>query len=119
MGKIILENLIPLVFAVITPILLLFVHKLVSVLAKKWHLEELEKYNAQLDELIIKGIKAIEQKSLTAVKLGRDKTSSEKKLEECIKWVNEKLVAEGLPGKAGSELAMLIEAKLFGGAANK
>lgn len=116
MGKLILENLIPLVFAVITPVILLLVHRLVAKLAAKWHIENIEKYDAKLDELVIKGIKAVEKVSLSKVKAGKEKTPSEQKLQEVIDWVNVKLKEQGLPEKAGKELAVLIESKLFDGA---
>ena len=84
MGKLVLENLIPLVFAVLSPVVLLLVHRGVQLAAKKWHLEAALQFESKLDQLILKGIKAAEQKSLNAVKGGSEKTPSEKKLQEVI-----------------------------------
>lgn len=115
MGKLILENLIPLLFAVFTPVILMFVHRGLQLAANKWHLESVLEYDAKIDELIVKGIKAVEQKSLNSVKSGEAKTPSEDKLQEVIDWVNAKLKADGLPERAGDELANLIESHIFDG----
>lgn len=113
MWQTVVENMIPVVFMIITPVATLFVSLLLRKLAKKWHLEGALQYDQKVDELVIKGIKAVEQKSLAAVRKGRDMTPGEKKLDEAMKFVNAQLVAIKLPEKATSELSMLIESKLF------
>ncbi len=115
MGTIILENLIPLVVAVLTPVLLVLARGLMQAAAKKWHLESVLKYEAKVEALVLKGIKAAEKKSMTAVKRGDSdsKTPGEEKLAMVLEFVNSTLKANGLPEKGGEELAMLIEAKLF------
>lgn len=117
MGTIILENLIPLVVAVLTPVFLVLVRGLMVAAAKKWHLDGALKYEAKVEALVLKGIKAAEKKSMTAVKRGDkdDKTHGEEKLAMVLEFVNSTLKANGLPEKGGKELAMLIEAKLFDG----
>jgi len=116
MWKTVLENLIPLVFAVLTPVVLLLVNRAMQAAAKKWHLESALKYDDKVDELVLKGIKAVEQKSLKAVKSDAEKTGGQQKLDEAMKFVNAQLNAMKLPEKATSELSMLIESKLFDGA---
>lgn len=119
MWQTVLENLIPLVFAIITPVILLLVNKALQAAAKKWHLEGVLKYDDKVDELVLKGIKAVEQKSIAALKKDSDKTDGEKKLAEAMEFVNAQLNAMKLPEKASKELEMLIESKLFDGAKEK
>lgn len=119
MWQTVLENLIPLVFAIISPAILLLVNKAMQAAAKKWHLESALKYDDKVDELVLKGIKAVEQKSLAALKKDEDKTEGQKKLDEAMKFVNAQLNAMKLPEKATKELEMLIESKLFDGAKEK
>jgi len=116
MWKTVLENLIPLVFAVLTPVVLLLVNRMLQAAAEKWHLEGALKYDDKVDDLILKGIKAVEQKSLAAVKTDGEKSAGQQKLAEAMSFVNAQLIAMKLPEKASSELSMLIESKLFDGA---
>lgn len=113
MWQTVLENLIPLVVTVLTPVLLVLVHYALRMLAKKLNMEHALIYEDKVDELILKGIKAAEQKSLSAVKKGGEKTEGEKKLDAVLKFVNAQLTALKLDEKAATELAMLIEAKLY------
>lgn len=115
MGEVILENLIPLVFTVITPVLLMFVNRGLTIMAKRWNLDEALVYQDQIDDLILKGIKAAEKKSLNAVKKGGEVTPGEEKLGSVLKFVNAQLEGMGLPQKAATELETLVEAKLFDG----
>lgn len=119
MWQTVLENLIPTIFVIITPVITLFVSMLLRRLAKKWHMEGALKYDEKVDELVLKGIKAVEQKSLSAVRKGGEMTPGQKKLDEAMKFVNAQLMAMKLPEKAASELSMLIESKLFDGAKGK
>lgn len=119
MWQVVAENMIPVIFMIITPVITLFVSMLLRKLAKKWHMEDALKYDEKVDELVLKGIKAVEQKSLAAVKKGGEMTPGEKKLDEALKFVNAQLTAMKLPQKASDELKMLIEAKLFDGVKDK
>jgi len=119
MWQIILENLIPLVFAVITPVLLVFVNKVLHLAASKWKLEEALVYEDKVEDLILKGIRAAEQKSISKVHKDQPDTPGEEKLRMVLDFVNSQLVAMKLPEKAGEQLSMLVEAKLFEGAKEK
>jgi hypothetical protein len=119
MWQVVVENMIPVIFMIITPVATLFVTLLLRRLAKKWHLEGALQYEDQVNQLVIKGIKAVEQKSLNAVRKGGDMTPGEKKLDDAMKFVNAQLMAMKLPEKAADELKMLIEAKIFDGAKAK
>jgi len=109
----ILENIIPVLFTVLTPVLLVIVHGLLRKVAKKWDLQVALVYEDKIDDMILKGVKAAQQKSINAVKSGKEKTSGEEKLDMVMKFVNAQLAAHKLPEKASSELAMLVEAKIF------
>jgi hypothetical protein len=119
MWQTVLENLIPTIFVIVTPVITLFVSMLLRRLAKKWHMEGALKYDEKVDELVLKGIKAVENKSLAAVKKGGEMTPGQKKLDEAMKFVNAQLIAMKLPEKAAAELSMLIESHLFDGAKAK
>jgi hypothetical protein len=119
MWQTVLENLIPLVFAIFTPVILLLVNRALQAMAKRWHLESVLQYEDKVDELILKGIKAVEQKSLKALKKDADKTAGEAKLADAMQFVNAQLNHMKLPEKASKELEMLIESKLFDGAKEK
>ena len=122
MGMIILENLLPLLVVVLTPVVLMLARGLMQAAAKKWHLEGVLKYEDKVEELVLKGIKGAEKKAMNALKKAGDddeKTAGEEKLQMAIDFVNATLKANGLPEKGGEELAMLIESKLFDGAKDK
>lgn len=116
MWHVILANIIPLLFAVVTPPIMVVVGGLLRKLATQWHLQNLLTYENKIDDLVLKGIQAVEQKSLAAVQKGGSPTPNEQKLADVMKFVNAQLDALGLPEKAASELSMLVEAALFGGA---
>jgi len=110
---VILENLIPLVVTVATPVFLALVHVALRKIAKKWHLEQALQYEDKVDDLILKGIKAAEKKSLNAVKANGEPTPSQEKLDSAMKFVNAQLKALKLDEKATEELVDLVEAKLY------
>lgn len=113
MGQTVLENLIPLMVTVLTPVLLFLVHRGLAMIAKKWDLAQVFAYEDKVDELILKGIKAAEKKSMAAVKRGNDKTEGAKKLDDVLKFVNGQLKALKLDEKAAEGLVDLVESKLF------
>jgi len=125
MGMIILENLIPLLFALATPILLMLASGLMKAAAKKWNLESALKYEGKVVGLVLKGIKAAEKKSMGAIKRAAEadkdkaRTPGEEKLAMTMEFVNNTLKANNLPEKGGKELAVLIESALFDGAKEK
>jgi hypothetical protein len=119
MGMIILENLLPLLVVVLTPVLLMLTRGLMQAAAKKWHLEGVLKYEEKVEALVLKGIKGAEKKAMNAIKNaddGEEETANEAKLKMAMDFVNATLKANGLPEKGGDELAMLIESKIFDGA---
>lgn len=116
MWQIVLQNLIPTMFVIATPVALLIVNGVLKKLKDKWHLDASQAYDDKIDELVLKGIKAAEQKSLASVAKGGDMTPGQQKLDQAMKFVNAQLAAQNLPQKATDELSMLVEAHLFDGA---
>jgi hypothetical protein len=118
MMTIVLENLVPLLFLVLTPVVLVLVRGVLRAIAKKWHLESVLQYEEKVEELVLTGIQAAEKKSMTAIKKGGSdaKTPGEEKLAMVLDYVNTTLRANGLPEKGGQQLATIVESKLFGGA---
>jgi len=119
MWQTVFENVFPVIVTILTPPILVIVGRLMHKLAQKWHLDSLLVYEDKVDELVVKGIQAVEQKSLVAVKKGGDPTPNEQKLDAAMKFVNAQLDALGLPQKASNELSMLVEAHLFNGASGQ
>lgn len=122
MGKMILENLIPILFAIATPVLLVMARHLIEGLAKKLHLENVLVYDHKVEDLVTKGILAAEKASQNAVKAGGEPTPGEQKLKSVIDFVNGELAQHDLVGKGGDALAKLVDAqlsKLDGGSAVK
>lgn len=117
MFSLILSHLIPLVFVIATPVLLLFSKKLIDVLAHKIHLDGVMMYDDQVGALIERGIQAVENKSLAALRGGAPATPGQQKLEGVLNFVQSELDSHGLPKKAGEALKTMVEAQLFGGAA--
>lgn len=110
------NNLIPIIFVVITSIVVVLVKSSLDKLAAKWQIENALQYDNKIDELVIKGIKAMEQKSLAAKAKGGEVTPGDQKLDQAMKFVNAQLADMKLPQKATNELSMLVEAKIFDGA---
>lgn len=119
MWQTVFTNVFPVVVTILTPVVLVIVGRVMQKLASKWHLDNLLTYENKVDDLVVKGIQAVEQKSLAAVAKGGEPTPGEKKLDEALKFVNAQLDALGLPQKASAELQMLIESHLFNGASDQ
>ena len=119
MWQTVFENVFPVVVTIMTPPILVIVGRLMHKLASKWHLESLLVYETKVDELVVKGIQAVENKSMAAVAKGGEPTPGEQKLDAAMKFVNAQLDALGLPQKASNELSMLVEAHLFKGASDQ
>jgi hypothetical protein len=112
MLKMILENLIPIVFTIATPVVLVLARDLFTALAKKFHLDAAMAYEDKVQDLVTKGILAAEKASQNAVKAGKPKTPSEQKLKSVIDFVNTELAQHNLEQKAGDSLSKLVDATL-------
>lgn len=111
--KTILENLIPLLVTIVTPVLLALVHQLLSAIAKKYQMDALLVYEEKIKELVEQGILAAEKSVLNALKANGTKATSEEKLQSVVEYVNARLKELKLPEKSVPQLSKLIEARLM------
>ena len=63
MWNVLLQNLIPILVTIVTPVLLVLARGLLQKLAAKLHFEGLMAYKDSVDEFVLKGIQAAEQKA--------------------------------------------------------
>ena len=105
------KALIPVLVAVLTPIILMFVKKAIDAFEAKTNLQVADSYRWQLDELVRKGIAYAEEQARKAAKTGATATG-ESKLADALDFIRTQAEAAGLDTKT-DDLAKLIEAKLF------
>ena len=115
----IITNIILFMFAIITPAAAFIGNGVVKRISSRWRMDSALKYDNKIDELILKGIKAVEQKSMVLAANGQDVIPGSKKLDQAVKFVNSQLVDMKLPQKSENELSMLVDAHLFDGAKAK
>lgn len=110
-GMTILDNLIPILFAVATPIILVLARALVRWLEKKLDYDISVDTEMKLYELIEEGIAFAEEQARKSIKEEK-KLPPGDKLRLAIEYVRARLEDMKLPDMAGDKLAKLIEAKL-------
>lgn len=112
--KIVLENILPVVFLIATPILVLLVRRLVLYLEKKWNFQMSEEQKASMDRVLTGAIGYAEEKALTAVKTDPTKLpDGAKKLDAALEFAMSEIKRMGLDDLAAQKLKELLEAKLF------
>ena len=106
------QNLITLLFSILTPIILVYVHKIVIALVNKWKLGNAESYEAQVDNLVKLAIDAVEKK---AISLAKDeiKMAGPEKLGAAVDWVLNELAHKQMAQPPKEQLAMRVEAALY------
>lgn len=109
----VVENAVILIFSVITPIIMMYTHKLMTALAHRWNLQNAAEYEAQVAQLVETAIKGLEQKAITLAKDNLKTPEGKAKLDEAISWVNGELEARKLRPVTPTQLAMKVEAKLW------
>ncbi len=110
--KIVLENMLPLVVAIITPVIMIFVRKLINKMEEKWNFQIDQDKKQRIEELIGMAIGYAEEKARSALKVG-GLTEGQKKLDNAMKFVTGEIQRFGLDEMASEKLVELIEAKLF------
>jgi len=110
--KIIGENLIPVVFAILTPILLLLVKRFVSYLEKKWDYQVAESQEKKLLDLIARAIAYAEETAMAALKSGEELPEGAQKLDSALEFAAEEIGRMGLDKLATDKLTKLIESAL-------
>jgi len=111
--RIVLENLIPILFAIVTPLLVVLGRDLLAAIAKKYKLQVALEYEDKVESWVQMGINAAEKASLNALKSGNKPTPGEEKLKSVVEFVNAQLMAHSLPQKGGEAIAKLVDAKLM------
>jgi len=110
--KIVLENLVPLVVAIATPIIMLFVRRLIKKMEEKWNFQIDQDKARHIEELISAAIGYAEEKARSALKVG-GLTEGQEKLDNAMKFVTGEIERFGLDKLASEKLMELIEARLF------
>ena len=113
MWSLLLENLVPVVFAAATPLILAFSSKVIKALAKRWDMEQLREYDDKVQDLVLIGIRAMEKLALNRVKAELPKIPGEEKLGSVVEFVSNQLVLNGLPRMGADALKMMIESSLL------
>jgi hypothetical protein len=107
----VMENLLPIVSAIVLPVLLILVRKFIQWLEIKLDFEISEAAELKILSLIEEGIRYAEEQAKKALKDG-EKLSAESKLGLAIEYVVERCKDLGLPELARDKLVKLIEAKI-------
>ena len=110
--KIILENLLPLVVAILTPIIMVLVRKIINKMEEKWNFQMDQDKKQRVEELVAMAIGFAEEKARAALKVG-GMTEGQKKLDNAMKFLTGEIKRFGLDAMAAEQLTELIEAKLF------
>jgi hypothetical protein len=112
--KIVLENLLPFIFLLATPILLLLAKRLVKYLEEKLHFDMSDAQEAKLNEVLTGAIAFSEEKALQALKTDpATLPDGAKKLDAALEFAMAEIKRLGLDVLAAQKLKDLIEAKLF------
>lgn len=111
--KVIVENVLPVVIAILTPILLLLAKRLIVYLEKKWDFDMSDKMEAALMDVISRAVVFAEEKAMAAVKTGEDIPDGAQKLDNALEYAISEMKRLGLDELAKEKLAELIESKLF------
>jgi hypothetical protein len=103
---------IPVILAIVAPILVVLAKKALDVFQEKTGLEVSKEHRSLLEDLVGKGIAFAEEQARKALKSGDAAPDGSSKLELAIDFISTNAEAMGLDTKA-DDLAKLIEAKLF------
>jgi hypothetical protein len=106
------QIVIPVIVAVVAPILIVLAKKALDVFQEKTGIQVAEAQRKMLEGLIDKGIAYAEEQARKAVKKGGDELDGESKLELAVDFISTNAAALGLDAKA-DDLAKLIESKLY------
>lgn len=111
--KVVMENILPVVFTIALPIIILLVKRLIVYLEKKWGFEMDDEMEGKLNEVIRRAVSYAEEKAMKAVRTGDDIPDGAKKLDHALEFAISEAERMGLTQLAREKLAELIEAHLF------
>lgn len=106
------KAIIPVVLAIITPLLYLLARKLIDIFEKKTNIDVSKEHEAMLEKLIGRGIAYAEEQARKATKTDGEVPDGDSKLEMAIDFISKNAETLGLDAKA-DDLAKMVEAKLF------
>lgn len=112
--KVVFDNLIPLIFLIVTPLLVLLVRRFIKYLEDRFNWDMSAQSEAQLDAVLRQALLFAEEKARTAVKTDpATLPGGAQKLNTALKFATDELHRLGLDQLAADKLAALLEAKLF------
>lgn len=111
--KVIVENILPVVIAILTPILLLLVKRLVVYLEEKWEFDMSDQMESALMDVISRAVAYAEEKAMQAVSTGDELPDGPTKLKNALEYAMSEIKRIRLDELAKEKLAELIESKLF------
>jgi hypothetical protein len=106
-----LNHLIELAVAVLTPSLIMLVHKYTQIIADKAGMHLAETQYALLDDLVTKGVHYAQEQSHKALKDGTLLSAKDKRV-SAVKFVTDGVEHLGLTGVATQLVEQYVEAKL-------
>lgn len=111
--KIILENLLPILVAVLTPILVVLGRWFIRYLEKKLDFDMSLEVEEKLLEYIHQGVSYAEEKARAALRVDPgNMTSGQEKLDAAMRYVRDQIERQGWDDMAGELLSDMIEAAL-------
>lgn len=116
--NILLANLLPLLVTLVTPPLLMLVHKLINSLVAKWNLGNIDKYSEQLDDLVKQGIMAAEQWAANQLKTlpAGQAVPSSLKLDIAKQAISSSITYHKLAMPTDAHMTAMVESAIFSGA---
>ncbi len=114
MWESVIQQAIVLAFAIVTPVLMLGLHKIMSKVTEKMSIDNAEKYTMQVNSLVTQAIAGVEQVAKTALSKNQTVKKGTEKLDQAIAWINGELARLGMEQIDPDKLALRIEAVLAG-----
>jgi hypothetical protein len=111
--KVILENLLPVVVALVTPILLILAKKAIQAIEARYDLDVSATQEQAIYDALREGICWAEEKAQSRLKASSQPTSASAKLDAALDYTLGQIERLGLPAIARERLAQMLEARLF------
>jgi len=111
--KVILENLLPVVVALVTPILLLLAKKAIQAIEARYDLDVITTQEQAIYDALREGISWAEERAQARLKASQQPTPSSAKLDAALDYTIGQIERLGLPAIARERLAQMLEARLF------
>lgn len=109
----VVSNLVWVLFALATPILVVLVQKLLSIAKDKWSLDISTSQEELVMNAVRQGIAFAEEQSRKALREGQPARSGDEKKNEAVEFIADKLDTLGVVTWGGDQLGNLVEAALY------